>query len=133
MGIYIIASKVKKLLWFFCKMIAGGEKTMSYEKSKSLPVALQMQAYIRAHLLEPMTSSDIAKSIGYSQYHAARLFQKILTLLTLKHVNCLYFKVSRMTMKNFRKLSVIAWNKSKDSIRKFTVIVMQTNLLRKCS
>ncbi|MCL2159323.1 MAG: AraC family transcriptional regulator [Oscillospiraceae bacterium] len=35
----------------------------------------KMQAYIKAHLHEPMTSGDIAKSAGYSQYHAARLFK----------------------------------------------------------
>ena len=36
----------------------------------------QMQAYIKAHLQEPITSSDIAKSVGYSQYHAARMFKE---------------------------------------------------------
>lgn len=36
----------------------------------------QMQAYIEAHLQEPITSKDIADFVGYSQYHAARLFKE---------------------------------------------------------
>jgi len=39
-------------------------------------VVAQMQKYIKKHLLEPMTSYEIAKSAGYSQYHAARLFKE---------------------------------------------------------
>ena len=38
-------------------------------------VVAQMQAYIQAHLREPMTASEIAKAVGYSQFHAARLFK----------------------------------------------------------
>jgi len=37
---------------------------------------VEMQNYIKEHLQEPITSSDIAKAIGYSQYHAARLFKE---------------------------------------------------------
>ena len=36
----------------------------------------QMQTYIKAHLQEPITSSSLAKSVGYSQFHAARLFKE---------------------------------------------------------
>ena len=35
-----------------------------------------MQAYMKTHLQKPITSSDIAKAVGYSQYHAARLFKE---------------------------------------------------------
>ncbi len=38
--------------------------------------AERIRAYILSHLQEPITSSDIAKSVGYSQYHAARLFKE---------------------------------------------------------
>lgn len=34
-----------------------------------------MKKYIRAHLHEPITASDVAKAAGYSQYHAARIFK----------------------------------------------------------
>ena len=38
-------------------------------------VAEPIKAYVKAHLQEPITASDIAKAAGYSQYHAARLFK----------------------------------------------------------
>jgi AraC-like DNA-binding protein len=38
-------------------------------------VAEQIKAYVKAHLQEPITASDIAKAAGYSQYHATRLFK----------------------------------------------------------
>ena len=46
----------------------------------------QMQKYIKEHLQEPMTSSDIAKSVGYSQYHAARLFKKETGLFPFEYI-----------------------------------------------
>ncbi|MHB1484164.1 MAG: helix-turn-helix domain-containing protein [Saccharofermentanales bacterium] len=49
---------------------------MNDEKREDSPVVAHMQTYIKAHLQEPMTSSEIAKSSGYSQYHAARLFKE---------------------------------------------------------
>ena len=39
-------------------------------------IAAKMQAYIKAHIQERITSADIAKAVGYSQYHAARLFKE---------------------------------------------------------
>jgi AraC-like DNA-binding protein len=36
----------------------------------------QMLEYIQSHLQEPITSSELARAIGYSQYHAARLFKE---------------------------------------------------------
>jgi AraC-like DNA-binding protein len=48
---------------------------MSVTNHGTSKVTEQMQAYIKAHLQEAITSSDIAKSVGYSQYHAARLFK----------------------------------------------------------
>ena len=38
-------------------------------------VADKIRAYVKAHLQEPITASDIAKAAGYSQYHATRLFK----------------------------------------------------------
>ena len=35
----------------------------------------KMKAYIKVHLNESITSNDIARSAGYSVYHAARLFK----------------------------------------------------------
>lgn len=36
----------------------------------------KMQNYIRTHLQEPITASDVAGAAGYSKYHAARLFKE---------------------------------------------------------
>ncbi|MDR1692919.1 MAG: AraC family transcriptional regulator, partial [Oscillospiraceae bacterium] len=48
---------------------------MSDGNREGLELAARMKAYIRTHLQEPITSSELAKSVGYSQYHAARLFK----------------------------------------------------------
>ena len=49
---------------------------MSDQNRNISPAIKQMQEYIKAHLQEPITSSGIAKAVGYSQYHAARLFKE---------------------------------------------------------
>ena len=49
---------------------------MYYENHKISVAVSQMRKYIKEHLQEPITSSDIAKSAGYSQFHAARLFKE---------------------------------------------------------
>jgi AraC-like DNA-binding protein len=38
-------------------------------------VAAAIKAYVTAHLQDPITASDLAKAVGYSQYHATRLFK----------------------------------------------------------
>jgi len=46
----------------------------------------KMLIYIRNHLQEPMSASDIAKAAGYSQYHAARLFKKEVGLSPFEYI-----------------------------------------------
>ena len=46
----------------------------------------QMQAYIKAHLQEPMTARDIADAAGYSQYHAGRLFKEATGLSVFEYI-----------------------------------------------
>ena len=48
---------------------------MNEQKGSISLVVKQMQKYINEHLKEPMTSYEIAKAVGYSQYHATRLFK----------------------------------------------------------
>ena len=43
---------------------------------KEIPTVARIKAYVQAHLQEPITSGDIAKAAGYSQYHAARIFKE---------------------------------------------------------
>jgi len=38
-------------------------------------VAEAIKAYVQAHLQDPITASAIAKAVGFSQYHATRLFK----------------------------------------------------------
>ena len=38
-------------------------------------VTEQIKAYVKTHLHDRITASDIAKAVGYSQYHMARLFK----------------------------------------------------------
>jgi len=45
------------------------------EKELTAAVA-RMQAYIDAHLQDPITAKDVADAAGYSQYHAARIFKE---------------------------------------------------------
>jgi AraC-like DNA-binding protein len=51
--------------------------TMSDENNHIIStVVKKMQMYIKTHLQEPITSFELAKSVGYSQFHAARLFKE---------------------------------------------------------
>jgi len=47
---------------------------MGIENQKA-NVAELIKAYVKAHLQDPITASDIARAAGYSQYHATRLFK----------------------------------------------------------
>ena len=49
---------------------------MNCERNEGSDAVRKMQKYIQAHLHDPITAGDVAKTAGYSQYHAARLFKK---------------------------------------------------------
>jgi len=70
----VIAIEVKKIFPGSDRIISGGEAMGTHPAGAS--VVEQMKAYIAAHLHEPITASDLAKAVGYSQYHAARLFKE---------------------------------------------------------
>ena len=59
---------------------------MGDENREISAVVAQMQKYIKNHLQEPITSSSIAKAVGYSQYHAARLFKKETGLFPFEYI-----------------------------------------------
>ena len=59
---------------------------MNDDTCKGSAMVVQMQAYIKSHLQEPITSSGIAKSVGYSQYHAARLFKEYTGLAPFEYI-----------------------------------------------
>lgn len=66
----------------------------------------KMQIYIKAHLQEPITSSDIAKSVGYSQYYAARLFKEETGLSPFEYIRRERLIQSVHALRN-RKLKVL--------------------------
>ena len=50
---------------------------MQRETKDEISLAVKrMRAYIAAHLQEPITARDLARAVGYSQYHAARIFRE---------------------------------------------------------
>lgn len=55
--------------------MSNPSRTGSNANNELSETVKQMQAYIKEHLQEPLTSSEIAKTVGYSQFHAARLFK----------------------------------------------------------
>jgi AraC family transcriptional regulator len=59
---------------------------MSEQNRNIFPAVKRMQEYIKAHLQEPITSNDIAKSVGYSQYHATRLFKEETSLSPFEYI-----------------------------------------------
>ena len=40
-----------------------------------MEIAELIKSFVKAHLHDPITASDIAKAAAYSQYHATRLFK----------------------------------------------------------
>lgn len=58
---------------------------MSNRDCHSLTVK-RMKEYVKTHLKEPITLSDIAKDAGYSQYYAERLFKKKTGLTLFEYV-----------------------------------------------
>jgi AraC-like DNA-binding protein len=48
---------------------------MSEHKNEYETAVQRMKSFIEEHLQEPITSSELAKSAGYSQFHAARIFK----------------------------------------------------------
>lgn len=59
---------------------------MSEVKNAMSLAVEKMQAYIAAHLQEPITAGDVAQASGYSQYHAARLFKEETGLSTFEYI-----------------------------------------------
>ena len=59
------------------------------EKSdQNAAAAEQIKAYVKEHLQEKITASDIAKAAGYSQYHAARLFKAETGETPFEYIRC---------------------------------------------
>jgi AraC-like DNA-binding protein len=64
---------------------------MMSDSTQEKAVAI-MQAYIDAHLQQPISLLDLAKSCGYSPYHASRLFKQVTGKTPFDYIyrNCFY-------------------------------------------
>lgn len=63
----------------------------------------QMKQYIQEHLLEPITASDVAKSSGYSQYHAARIFKEEMGMSPFEYIRQERLLLSAYALRSHRK------------------------------
>ncbi|MCL2884738.1 MAG: AraC family transcriptional regulator, partial [Oscillospiraceae bacterium] len=57
--------------------------------SEPVRAVSRMQAYIAAHLGEPIRMADLSRAAGYSPYHAARLFKKELGQTPFAYIRAL--------------------------------------------
>ncbi|MCL2518779.1 MAG: AraC family transcriptional regulator [Oscillospiraceae bacterium] len=62
--------------------------------------AERIKAYIKSHLQEPITASDVAKAAGYSQFHAARLFKEETGLSPFEYIRRERLIDSARTLRN---------------------------------
>jgi len=114
-GIYPITALLMQMLSFTTRWqgdILPGDKAFSFLAGiknilpdisiKALPVAVptteneRMQpviAYIREHLLEPLTLTELCENTGFSERTLSRLFQETMKISFLQ-----YFKLLRMVM-----------------------------------
>ena len=56
------------------------------ERNQHMAIVKQIQDYIKEHLNEPMTAKDIAKAVGYSQYHVSRMFKEAVGLALFEYI-----------------------------------------------
>lgn len=73
---------------------------MSGQKRPILPVVERMQAYIKSKLHEPVTAREIAKSVGYSQFYAAKLFKEETGLSPFEYLRQLRLIESARALRN---------------------------------
>jgi AraC-like DNA-binding protein len=85
------------------------------------PVAELIKAYVKAHLQDPITASDIAKAAGYSQYHATRLFKAETGQLPFNYIRSQRLIQSAYVLRHSRqKVIDVALNFVFDSHEGFT-------------
>ena len=67
---------------------------------------IQMKAYVSEHLQDPITLNDIAKAVGYSKYHATRIFKEDTGLSLFEYIRRERLLASAHALRN-RKGKVI--------------------------
>jgi len=76
---------------------------MQEDRQTRAAVAAQMCAYIKAHLQQEITAYELARAVGYSQYHAARLFKKEMGLSPFEYIRRARLLQSARVLRNGRE------------------------------
>jgi len=83
--------------------------------------AEKIKAYIAANLQKPITASDLAKAVGYSQYHMARMFKEETGLTPFEYLRSERLKAAADVLRKSRaKVVDVAFDFVFDSHEGFT-------------
>lgn len=60
----------------------------------------RMQDYIEDHIVEEITLNDLSKSAGYSQWHSARIFKKLLNKSPFEYIRALRLSKAALVLRD---------------------------------
>lgn len=60
----------------------------------------RMQEYIENHIMEEITLSDLSKASGYSQWHSARIFKKLLNKPPFEYIRALRLSKAALVLRD---------------------------------
>lgn len=70
------------------------------EPWENVEAVQRMQDYIQSHLAESMTLAQLARAAGYSQWHSARLFKKLVGRTPFEYIRALRLSEAAMSLRN---------------------------------
>ena len=99
----------------FHKEVLQADKLANYE------AVARMQSYIEAHLDEPITLRDLARTAGYSPWHSARIFSEITGKTPFAYIRALRLSRAALLLRDGgEKVSDVAFDFVFDSHEGFT-------------
>lgn len=99
----------------FHKEVLQTDKLANYE------AVARMQSYIEAHIDEPITLQDLARTAGYSPWHCARIFGEITGKTPFAYIRALRLSQAALLLRDGRKkVSDVAFDFVFDSHEGFT-------------
>lgn len=91
------------------------------ENSEAIQAVRRMQAYIQAHLNDPITLSQLAGVAGYSPWHSDRLFKQLTGKAPFDYIRSLRLSHAAVTLRDHRpKIIDVAFDFVFDSHEGFT-------------
>lgn len=60
----------------------------------------RMQEYIDEHIMEEITLSELSKAAGYSQWHSARIFKKLLNKAPFEYIRELRLSKAALVLRD---------------------------------